>query len=436
MSVIRNKPEEGVTPPRNSPIDSVFQFFSSVRFAILVLSFIAASCVIGTLVPQQAPPQEYLKEFSESSYAILKFFGFTDLFHAPWFVFLLGLFVLNLIFCTSTRLSRFLKSRKETKIPGQKALTGMENNFLLPGRKIDDIVGLVKGYRKTTGDDRGQILEKGNLSRYGVYLIHSSIIVILIGSLVGLMFGYRGFVTLNKGEAKDRIQERGEGGREISLGFKIQCDDFRVSFYPTGEPKDYVSRLKIISDSKTVREADVRVNHPLTYKGISVYQASYGSNPSFVFDIAGEQVRLAQGGVYKKGNISLMVVRFEQSVHNFGPGVQVAYLDGNEPKTTWFLKDVPSQRERELMGSSIRLSRINDDFYTGLEVAHDPGVWIVWFGFALILFGLYVNFFMYYRRIYVLQTAEGVLVAGVAFRNKEAFKEEFQKWRKRLDDRR
>jgi cytochrome c biogenesis protein len=436
MSVIKSKPGEGVTPPHNSIIDGVFQFLSSVRFAILALSFIALSCVIGTLILQQAPSQEYLKQFSESSYAILKFFGFTDVFHAPWFIFLLGLFVLNLVFCTVTRLGRFLKSRKEIRIPGQKALTTMENSLLVPDKKVDEVAGLLKGYRKAAADESGLVLDKGGLSRYGVYLIHGSIILILIGSLVGLMFGYRGFVNLSKGEAKDRIVERGERGKEIPLGFKIQCDDFKVAFYPTGEPKDYVSRLRIISNGKSVREAEVRVNHPLTYKGTSIYQASYGSNPAFLFDIGGDQVKLAQGGVYKKGSITLMVVRFERSVHDFGPGVQVAYLDGNEPKTTWFLKDVPNQRERQIMGSSVKLSEINDDFYTGIEVSRDPGVWIVWVGFAMILFGLYVNFFMHYRRIFLLQTTEGVLVAGMAFRNKEAFKEEFQKIRRRLNDHR
>ena len=180
-------------------------------------------------------------------------------------------------------------------------------------------------------------------------------------------------------------------------------------------------------------QAEVRVNHPLTYKGTSIYQASYGSDPAFLFDVAGEEVKLSQGSVYKKENLAFMVVRFERSVHNFGPGVLIAYVDGNEQKTTWFLKDVPKMRERQIMGASVRLAGISDDFYTGLEVSRDPGVWVVWTGFALILFGLYINFFMYYRRIYVLQTANGVLVAGTAFRNKEVFREEFEKWRKRID---
>jgi cytochrome c biogenesis protein len=404
-----------------------------VRFAILVLSFIAASCIAGTLIKQQAPPQDYLKQFSESTYAILKFLGLTDVFRAPWFLVLAGLLVVNLIFCTLDRLGRFLKTRKDPKIPSEKTINAMANRFVVRNKGADEVVALFKGYRSSAGNDSVRLLEKGSLSRYGVYVIHGSIIIILIGSLVGIMFGYRGFVTLNKGETKDSIMKRGEGGEKVPLGFKIKCDDFKVSFYPTGEPKDYVSRLQIIDGGKSVRQAEVRVNHPLSYKGTSIYQASYGSDPTFLFDIGGQEVRLSQGGVYKKDNVTFMVVRFERSVHNFGPGVQVAYMEGNETRTTWFLNNVPQMRQRQVLGASVKLTEISDDFYTGLEVASDPGVWVVWAGFALILFGLYINFFMYHRRVYVVRTEDGVLVAGTSLRNKEAFREEFEKWRKKIN---
>ena len=171
----------------------------------------------------------------------------------------------------------------------------------------------------------------------------------------------------------------------------------------------------------------------MSYKGVNIYQSSYGSNPAFVLDVGGERVELGLGGVYKKGNLHLMAVRYEKSVHNFGPGILVAYVQENgQPQTSWFLKDVPRLREREILGTTVRLEDIREEFYTGLEVSRDPGVWVVWFGFALILFGLYVNFFLYHRRIYLVEVSKGVLIAGTALKNKEGFKEEFEKLKGRL----
>ena len=392
-----------------------------------MLSCIAVSCVIGTLIPQQAPAQEYLSRYAPSTYGILRFLGLTDVFHSPWFLFLAGLFVVNLSLCSLARLGRFLRGRREHRFPTEKALEAMPH-FLLQGKGISDAVALFRGYGQMS-EERGMVLHKGAISRYGVYVIHGSIIIILIGSLLGLMFGYRGSVTLAKGETKDALMKGGT--IPLPLGFAIKLTDFRVSFYPNGEPKDYVSSVEIIDKGRTVRKADVRVNHPLSYGGASIYQATYGSDPAFLFDIGGEKVRLLQGGAYRKGPLTIMAVRFERSIHNFGPGVLIAYLEGNETKTSWFVRDVPRLREKDLMGIPVRLDDIASEYYTGLEVAHDPGVWVVWTGFALILFGLYINFFMYERRVYLLETPGGVLVAGSAPRNREAFREEFEKRREK-----
>jgi cytochrome c biogenesis protein len=326
-----------------------------------------------------------------------------------------------------------LKNPREDRIPNEKALRAWPNSFILKERRVEEMVSLFKGYRQAAHDDRGKIIDRGSISRYGVYVIHGSIIIILIGSLLGVMFGYRGFVTLGKGETKDTIIARDAKGTPIPLGFGIRLEDFQVSFYPDGAPKDYMSRIDIVDRGKDVEKADVRVNHPLSYKGASIYQATYGSDPVFLFNVGGKEVRLSQGGTYRDGALVMMATKFEPSIHNWGPGVQIAYLEGNETRTVWFVKAVPALREKEVGGVTVRLDDIAKEFYTGLEVSHDPGIWVVWTGFALILFGLYINFFVYYRRIYLLQTSEGVLVAGTSPRNKEVFREEFEKWREKAN---
>ena len=175
------------------------------------------------------------------------------------------------------------------------------------------------------------------------------------------------------------------------------------------------------------------MNSPLSYRGINFYQATYGSTPVFLFDVGGEQVSLTQETPYSKDGLFLMPMRFEKSVHNFGAGVQIGYIEDEKPAAAWFLKDVPRLRERDIKGVKVRLLDIKDQYYTGLEVSRDPGVWVVWCGFILILLGLYVNFFLYRRRIYLLQKQEGTLVAGIAFKNREAFKAEFEKIKEKID---
>ncbi len=321
-------------------------------------------------------------------------------------------------------------------MPDEDRLSRMDFHSYVPGKGLGETVGiLTKHYRLAVNGEQGAVLERGKLSRYGVFIIHTSIIVILAGSFTGLLFGYRGFVTLKVGETKDRLTLRGKTAAEIPLGFALTCKDFRVNFYPTGEPKDYVSTVEIIENGKVVLGKEIRVNDPLSYKGIRFYQSNYGSAPVFFFNVGGEKIILTEREVFRKNDLLMMVARFEGKVHDFGPGVLVAYLDNGEPKAAWFLKSVDRLREQKLQGVKVSLVDIQEQPYTGLEVSRDPGVFIVWAGFALMLLGLYVNFFLQHRRIYLLRVSEGLLVAGMASRNREDFKKEFEKLTEEINGR-
>jgi cytochrome c biogenesis protein len=418
----------------NATGDNIYKLLASLKTAIFLLSFIAITSISGTVIKQKAGIEEYLSVYSEGACRVIHFFGLDDVYHSPWFLTAIVLFAINLTLCTAGRFKHFLKTRKDSiNLPDLQTLSAMPMHFFVKATSAEQAINLLKAsYRTVNKEESGVLLEKGAVARYGTYITHASIIIILAGSLIGFAFGYKGFVTLNKGETKSAITIRGRSDKEIPLGFALRCKDFRVSFYPGGQPKDYVSRIEVIENNKTIKEKDIRVNDPLNHRGIFIYQASYGAVPSFVFNIDGDKVVLQEKETYEKDGLILMIARFENAIHDFGPGVQVAYLDQEEPKTVWFLKNVGRMKERDILGVHIRLEDIKENLYTGLEVSSDPGVWIVWIGFASILFGLYINFFMYYRRIYIRKAPDGIIIAGHAFKNRDAFRKEFEKMKGRV----
>jgi cytochrome c biogenesis protein len=434
MSATKNKPPQKAAAPEKSFTESLQDFLSSIKFAIILLACIAVGSIFGTVIKQGAGPDEYLSLYSESTYRVITLLGLDDVYHSPWFFALLFLFAINLTLCTLRRFLPLIKGDKKFKIPDEGAMTGMAMNFRV-ARNMNDgnLSTVLKGYRCIYSGEEGKIFQKGSLSKYGVLLIHTSIMLILIGGCVGLVAGFKGFMVLQKGETKSSITMGGETPNERPLGFSLKCKDFQVSFYPNGAPKDYVSTVEVIEGGQTILEKQIRVNDPLSYNGIHVYQASYGRTPSFQFKIGSEHVTLKEREQFRKDDFAIMPVRFEENIHNFGPGVMVAYLDQGEPRTVWFLKNVERFNERNIQGIPVRLDGVQEDLYTGLSVSKDPGIWIVWAGFAFILFGLYINFFMYYRRIYVRNSEGGHLIAGVAMKNKETFKEEFEGLRRRFD---
>lgn len=418
---------------KSGTIEVLYELLVSIRFSMFLLALIAAGSILGTFIKQGATENEYLKFYSETTYRIIKFFSLDNAYHSPWFYSLILLFAINLSLCTIRRVIRLVKEKNESALPGPERLLKMQPSIQVGLEKKEEAMGRLKKYYRVVSEaDQGLIMEKGTISRMGVVIIHGSIVTVLVGSLIGLVFGFRGFVVLKVGEAKDRIATKSASPQEKMLGFTIKCKDFRVSYYPGGQPRDYVSTIEVIEGGAVVLEKNIRVNEPLYYKGTRFYQSSYGRTNSFVFRVDEENVLLGEGEEFREGKLIFMVAKFEEQVHNFGPGVQIAYLDGNELKTAWFLTQVERLRSQTIHGVNIRLEGIREEPYTGLEVSSDPGVFVVWAGFALILLGLYVNFFTYYRRIYAIFSAEGIIIAGYALKNKEAFGKEIEGLKKEI----
>jgi len=423
MNVTKNSDEKDKPIKEKNTINRLVGFFGSVKLSIFILSFIAITSVLGTLIKQNAPAEEYISTYSETVIKIIVFFKLYDVYHAPWFIGAVVFFALNLGVCTFTRFFR-KKSSASFSLPDEKTLSDMELSFTLNKDLERIILPLIKKkFKKKIYDgDDGLIYEKNTFSRFGVPIIHISIILILVGGLVGLIWGYKGFLVLHKGDVKEKFLLRGEETKEMSLGFTIRCKDFNISYYPNGSPKDYVTTIEVIEKGRVILEKDIRVNNPLNYKGWHLYQSSYGISPLFMFKIDGKEVKLKEYDEYEAEGFIMIPIKFDASIHNFGPGVQVAYLDNGEPNTAWFLRDIPKMNHRNLAGKSVILEDIKEDLWTGVEITYDPGISIVWTGFALLLLGLYINFFVISGKVYIRRLPDALIMAGVSAKHKERFR--------------
>ena len=93
--------------------------------------------------------------------------------------------------------------------------------------------------------------EKGRWTRFGVYTVHLSVVLLLIGGLIGSIFGFDGYVNIAEGESVQQIRLRNKP-QMVQLDFAIRCDDFDVSFYDTGAPKEFRSSLTVLEQGRPV----------------------------------------------------------------------------------------------------------------------------------------------------------------------------------------
>lgn len=536
--------------------ERIWSFFASVKLAIFNLILLALTSIIGTIVEQQAEPAKNIallaKFFGDSTaptvYNIFVKFGFMDMYHSWWFVGLLILLSINLIICTLDHFPKTLKLMKSQVKPlSDNALKSMpiKKELVITGKPeevkeffvketekilfshtfftwvflffiifpiflIEFIYFLINYFKPdkikiNVEEKKIQIYSEGRkYSRIGLYIVHCSIILIFIGAIIGLRFGFKGFLNLPEGKSYSFAilrtapltkAERFERSRILDtlevfesdmnivanrfglpldvllakmktygiqlLGFSVKCNWYNTEYYSgTDMPKEFQSEIVIIEDGREVMKKVIEVNHPLTYKGITFYQSSYGMLPNavgvFVLKTTDKNgvedtLRLRRGesffipGTDLKGTIinfspalardpkTGALIDYSESMVN--PAVAIEFESPDTRKFTgWILKRYP---ETGILpgGSRITFKDYWGVEYTGLQIAKDPGVGLIYFASFIMFIGLYFAFFMSHRKIWIQISPETsgkkgsvrITISGSANKNRLAFEREIEK---------
>ena len=92
--------------------------------------------------------------------------------------------------------------------------------------------------------------------------------------MLGLLYGLKGHVLIPEGKFDSAVALT-LSGKTWQLPFDIAVDRFTLKRYPTGEPQEFRSDIRLIEKGQEVLKAAVRVNRPVTYRRISLYQSDY-----------------------------------------------------------------------------------------------------------------------------------------------------------------
>jgi cytochrome c biogenesis protein len=443
----------------------LYDFFRSLKLTIFLFILLAILSIIGTLITQNATQEEYIQRYGVSLYEVLNFFSLFDMYHSWWFSAILLFLVINLIACSLQRFpgvwSQIFRGAGSGGLEDSmlKTLPYVEKVRITSPAKVrteEDIQNsLKKWFKKQERIETESAItffsEKGRFSRLGVYVAHLSLLIILIGGIIGSLYGFKGFVNILEGETVDRFFLRGEEANvQKPLPFSVRCDDFKVTFYDLKEKKeerhvkDYTSLLTIIENGKEVLKKTVQVNHPLHYKGLAFYQSSYGALNTITLGIQRKNkkektlLEAGEGDTVQvpEMNAMIRVLNYAPQVHNFGEGVQVVLLRPNqEPRSFWVIKGLAKVEQQMGEEFAISFEGISSKEYTGLQVTKDPGVWVVWVGCGLMIFGFIISFFFSHQRIWIRipkdaarAPAGEIILAGSTNKNRVGFEKTFSQF--------
>ena len=511
MTVAPDRPATAPSrlPDIPGPLDTARMLWRRLRkmsTALVLLFTLAAASVLATFIPQRPLIPTTVDSWlagdagpGEPVAQVFDWLGLFDVFGARWFAVLVALLFVSLTGCLIPRWRGFARVARKPAPAGRnlERLTHQESwvTTLPPEQALDAAGKALRGFRRRrlapaeTASGAAQLAaERGRWREGGSLLFHTAFYLLLTGVVIGKAFGFEGQINIAEGEpfAETRIMyDLAEPGRYFGLddhrGFVVELEDFDVSYFPDYTPKDFVSRVRITDDGEEVLQGETRVNHPLAYRGMKLYQIRFGMAPVVVAR-AGDQVVTSEavmlsdagGGVWTgAAKVSLgarggqtegpqiavdLVLLPDAAVNDDG----VPYSRSPEANNPRLIAEVyvgddlgldrpipASQFNREggqVVGPPVILApgqsadvipgALTLEFpelrmWSGFQVSHAPGRGLLLAAAILLLGGLIPSLYSYRRRVWVEAVPHGdrtrVLLAGVALQRKPTFSEEFSR---------
>jgi cytochrome c biogenesis protein len=442
-------------------LERLWKLFASVKLTIVLLLTLATTSIIGTLIPQNEAPTAYFETFGAFLYRLFSLLGVFDMYHSWWFRSLILMLVANIVVCSIDRLQttwKIIFVRHPRFNPGRyrQLKNRVEYNHNGESEQLKKLYQPVIArrfrYQRTEETDKGFAIygERGRWTRLGVYVVHFSVVLLLIGGLIGSIFGFEGFVNIPEGESIQSIQ-LSNSVKKRPLGFEVRCDDFYVDFYDSGAPKEFRSSLTILKQGKAVMQKDIIVNDPLRYEGINFFQSSYGTMApnEAILNFTSK----ATGRVYSKKarfNTPLVIAEdlgtfvlqnYTRQANFRGHNIGEAFIGLLTPPNGSAVEVIlplrfPSFDKMRKGNVFIAVADFVPRYYTGLQVSKDPGVRVVYAGFILMIVGIYITFFMSHQQVCIEVASRGnksrISVGGISNKNKLGMQKKVTKLSRRL----
>lgn len=290
-----------------------------MRFAITMFSLLGVASIIGTVLKQNEPYNNYIIKFGQFWFNIFETLGLYNVYQAFWFLLILIFLIISTSLCISRNSPKILKEYKNFQDNiREKSLLSFKHSYQFSFTKfsVKKIISFLdkNNYKvKHKVVDEGDLIvaKKGDFQKLGYIFTHLAIVIISIGGLLdgNLVFkvqeligtkkiqlleqplskipasgrmsennlSYRASILLSEGDTKTAAILRAKEGYLVQeIPFSIKLKDFNIEHYSTGQPKSFKSDL-LVTDKKTgdFVNKTISVNKPLTYKGVTIYQAAF-----------------------------------------------------------------------------------------------------------------------------------------------------------------
>lgn len=436
-------------------VDGVWRFFISLKLTLVVLGFIGMGAVVGMSFDQTLTFDQFLENRPQQGLGsfLMSFFELYDAFHSWWFSLAIFFLALNLIACSIERLPRiyfdfvrprpYLSRRRMQGLPFSTKITAESKEHA--DRILTEFFKSAPERAELRAGNGYYFKERERLGRFGVYVVHISLLIVMFSSIYATQNGVDGHVLIEEGKMARFITARGASGVSYSydLGFYVGCDDFRLRTFVDNSPMEFESDLYISRDrDEKIHKKTVRVNEPLNHDGFTFYQSSF--RPMISEKLVEIEV-LNHDGYQQKHRVKLntpiklpnqevlLVEKLYEDFAGLGQAIRLVKTNDKGGTTYFHIFRRYKDYDRAVRADEFFVNFLDADqkYATGLSVGKVPGISVIFFGFLLLTVGLYMCFFMtpirWFARIVTVDGQVRVWLAASGFRMQNTVKEIFTK---------
>ena len=413
-----------------------FRSLADLRFAIAILLIIASISIIGTVIEQDQSIETYKmnypltnRVFGFLSWDIILKFGLDHVYKTWWFISFIIIFGMSLLTCTILQQLPALKiSRRCQFFRTPQQFQRLKVSTQLNTLNFHKLLAKIKETQYSIFHQKNIIYAyKGLIGRIAPIIVHFSMILILIGTIIGSINGFKAQEIIPKTETFHIQNILSNGQATLIPKVSTRVNDFWITYTKQTTINQFYSDISILNvDGNEIERKTIYVNSPARYRGINYYQTDWNLIGLRIED---QNSKILQYPLVNFGNFQNKIwLTWIPKTQNLDSGIIVLMdnLQGYCSIYNEFGVFLGNLELNEKIMSTFPITLVDILSSTGLQIKTDPGIPLIYTGFFFLMLSTLISYITY-SQIWVIQDNKKLFVGGTTTRATFEFEIEFFK---------
>jgi cytochrome c biogenesis protein len=415
----------------------IFRLLADLRFSIFILLLISFCSITGTIIEQDQSIETYKMNYPLTNpvFGFLTWdrilqFGLDHVYKTWWFFALIFLFGISLISCTflqqlpSLKIARRCQFFRTTGQFYRLKISTLLNNF-----SLNKILLRIKENQYSIFQQKNIIYcYKGLIGRIAPIIVHFSMILILLGTIIGSLFGFKAQEIVPKTEIFHIQNILNNGQLTIVPQTSARINDFWITYTKNKTVSQFYSDISILDNQgHEINRKTISVNYPLISNNVYYYQTDWNLISLRFQNFNKEIIEYPLINIFK--NQSKLWLTWVSNNSSFTDGI-ITIIDNLEGYCSIYNENgqfLGNIELNETVNFNISLTLLEIISSTGLQIKIDPGIPMIYLGFFFLMLSTLISYITY-SQIWIIQKNQQIFIGGNTNRAVFEFELEFFKF--------